>query len=113
MPARNLLSPAIQATLRKRNFAELSLTQQQAIPPPITEGKNLLLIAPPTGTGKTESAMLPVFDQLLRLQGSGFKAVYITPPLRSLNRDILLRLQWWCHELGLSVGVRHGGYLAV
>ncbi|GAB7015834.1 DEAD/DEAH box helicase [Methanogenium cariaci] len=105
MPARNLLSPAIQATLRKRNFAELSLTQQQAIPP-ITEGKNLLLIAP-TGTGKTESAMLPVFDQLLRLQGSGFKAVYITP-LRSLNRDILLRLQWWCHELGLSVGVRHG-----
>ena len=105
MPARNLLSPAIQETLLKRNFQELSLTQQQAIPP-ICEGNHLLLIAP-TGTGKTESAMLPVFDRLLRLQGGGFKAIYITP-LRSLNRDILFRLQWWCHELGLSVGVRHG-----
>ena len=105
MPARNLLSPEIQETLQKRNFQELSLTQQQAIPP-ICDGKNLLLIAP-TGTGKTESAMLPVFDRLLHLQGSGFKAIYITP-LRSLNRDILSRLQWWCHELGLTVDVRHG-----
>ncbi len=105
MPARNLLSPEIQATLLKRNFLELSLTQQKAIPP-IMEGKHLLLIAP-TGTGKTESAMLPVFDRLIHLPGSGFKALYITP-LRALNRDILFRLQWWCHELGLSVGVRHG-----
>ncbi len=105
MPARNLLSPEIQETLVKRNFQELSLTQQQAIPP-IFKGNNLLLIAP-TGTGKTESAMLPVFDRLVHLQGSGFKALYITP-LRSLNRDILFRLEWWCHELGLTVGVRHG-----
>ncbi|WFN35288.1 DEAD/DEAH box helicase [Methanogenium sp. S4BF] len=105
MPVRSLLSPEIQETLLKRNFQELSFTQQKAIPP-ICEGHHLLLIAP-TGTGKTESAMLPVFDQLLRVPGSGFKAIYITP-LRSLNRDILFRLQWWCHELGLSVGVRHG-----
>ncbi len=105
MPARELLSPNIQATLLKRGFQELSLTQQQAIPP-ICKGHHLLLIAP-TGTGKTESAMLPVFDQLVRMAGGGFKAIYITP-LRSLNRDILSRLEWWCHELGLTVGVRHG-----
>ena len=39
--------------------------------------------------------------------GGGFKAIYVTP-LRSLNRDILARMEWWCHELGLTVGVRHG-----
>ncbi|NLA31612.1 MAG: DEAD/DEAH box helicase, partial [Methanomicrobiales archaeon] len=61
----------------------------------------------PTGTGKTESAVFPVFDRLLETTGPGFKALYITP-LRSLNRDILSRLEWWCRELGLTVGVRHG-----
>lgn len=105
MSARNLLSEEVQETLRKRDFTELSSTQQQAIPP-LCRGEHLLLIAP-TGTGKTESAMLPVFDHLLRLSGSGFKAIYVTP-LRALNRDILSRLKWWCHELGLTVGVRHG-----
>ena len=52
--------------------------------------------------------MFPVFNALLSLPaGGGIKALYITP-LRSLNRDILARMQWWCSELGLSVGVRHG-----
>ena len=100
------LDPKIQESIKKRGFSELSQAQTQAIPL-IHEGKNVVLIAP-TGTGKTESAMLPVFDALLSMPcGGGFKALYITP-LRSLNRDILARMQWWCSELGLSVGVRHG-----
>ena len=100
------LAPKVQACIRKRGFTRLSEAQEQAIPL-ILSGSHLVLIAP-TGTGKTESAMFPVFNALLSLSaGGGFKAVYVTP-LRSLNRDILSRMEWWCHELGLTVGVRHG-----
>ena len=102
-----MLDVEIRKLLDKRSFDELSDTQEEAIPP-IMKGHHTLCIAP-TGTGKTESAMLPVFHKLLNDEnrGKGFRALYITP-LRSLNRDILLRLKWWCGELGLTVGVRHG-----
>lgn len=100
------LDPRVRTCIRKRGFTALSDAQKQAIPL-ILDGNNIVLIAP-TGTGKTESAMFPVFNGLLPLPaGGGFKAIYITP-LRSLNRDILSRMQWWCAELGLTVGVRHG-----
>ncbi len=100
------LDPKVRECIRKRGFTTLSDAQNQAIPL-ILDGNHIVLIAP-TGTGKTESAMFPVFNALLSLPGGGgFKAIYITP-LRSLNRDILSRMQWWCAELGLTVGVRHG-----
>ena len=103
--ASDLIDGKIVELLVKRGFETLSDTQEKAIPP-ISAGNHTLCIAP-TGTGKTESAMLPVFSSLLHTGGGGFKAIYITP-LRSLNRDILFRLEWWCGELGLTVGVRHG-----
>src|SRR5512145_3063159 len=106
MKAIEVFDPRVQACIRKRGFTVLSDAQKEAIPP-IHRGDHTLLIAP-TGTGKTESAMFPVFNALLTMPGSGgFRALYITP-LRSLNRDILSRMQWWCAELGLTVGVRHG-----
>ena len=103
--ASDLLDPRVREVVRRRGFTGLSEAQEQAIPR-LLSGENLVLVAP-TGTGKTESAMFPVFDRLLETTGAGFKALYITP-LRSLNRDILARMEWWCRELGLSVGVRHG-----
>jgi len=103
--AADLLDPRVREVVLKRGFTGLSEAQEQAIPR-LLAGENLILVAP-TGTGKTESAMLPVFDRLLESAGPGFKALYVTP-LRSLNRDILTRMEWWCRELGLSVGVRHG-----
>ncbi|MCQ8893801.1 MAG: DEAD/DEAH box helicase [Methanolinea sp.] len=99
------LDKRVQDAIRARGFSRLSAIQEAAIPL-VREGRNLLLIAP-TGTGKTESAMIPVFDAMLSGKGQGISTLYITP-LRALNRDMLSRLSWWCRELGFSVGVRHG-----
>jgi ATP-dependent Lhr-like helicase len=100
-----LLDPRIRGSVDRRGWTVLSDAQEQAIPL-LRDGHHLILIAP-TGTGKTESAMLPVFHRLLQEEGKGFRALYVTP-LRSLNRDILARMEWWCRVLGLRVGVRHG-----
>ena len=105
MSALGLLDPRIRHTIAERGFEGLSEAQEIAVPEVIA-GHHVLLIAP-TGTGKTESAMLPVFHGLLHGTGGGFSAIYVTP-LRALNRDILARMEWWCRQLGLSVGVRHG-----
>ena len=77
--------------------------------PLVIQGKNSLLMAP-TGTGKTEAALLPILDRMVREELSrerGTKLLYITP-LRALNRDMLERMQWWCKRFDIRLGVRHG-----
>ena len=102
-----VLDPRVTACINERGFDEFSEIQERAIPK-VLAGEHLLLIAP-TGTGKTESAMIPIFNQMLTMTGggTGFTTLYVTP-LRSLNRDILKRMEWWCERLGFTVGVRHG-----
>lgn len=99
-----LLNKELQKIVRKR-FKEPTLPQQLAIKP-ILEGKNILLLAP-VGTGKTESAMLPLFHFVMEQKPAPISILYITP-LRSLNRDLLDRLLWWCNEIGIEASVRHG-----
>jgi ATP-dependent Lhr-like helicase len=80
---------------------------QQIASPIIARGENVLVIAP-TGSGKTEAAVLPLLSRLVREgHGEGISLLYITP-LRALNRDMFRRLASWCARLGLSVDVRHG-----
>ena len=100
------LDGRVRSCIAKRGFDRLSDAQAEAIPR-ILNGENVLLIAP-TGTGKTESAMLPVFSSLVGTPSrGGISALYVTP-LRALNRDILARMEWWCRRLSLTIGVRHG-----
>lgn len=87
-------------------FRSPTAPQTVAIPK-IIEGKNVLLVAP-TGSGKTEAVLLPIFDQLLKIKDrQGISVVYITP-MRALNRDLLKRLDFWSRRLGFTVEIRHG-----
>ena len=103
-----LFSPPLLAALRERGFDSPTDPQQKLVPI-VKEGKNALLMAP-TGTGKTEAALLPILDAMVR-EGEprerGTKLLYITP-LRALNRDMLERMQWWCKRFDIRLGVRHG-----
>ena len=108
------LHPALQSLLSSMKMETPTEPQVKAIPL-IKRGNHVLLIAP-TGLGKTESALLPVFDQFLRNQeqgiinqgtDKGIFIIYITP-LRALNRDMLRRTLEWGKKLGISIAVRHG-----
>ncbi|MBA45339.1 MAG: hypothetical protein CMB31_01970 [Euryarchaeota archaeon] len=74
--------------------------------PVILEGKDALLVAP-TGSGKTESAILPLLSRAISEKWQESSIVYITP-LRALNRDIDRRLPQLLEPLNLSVALRHG-----
>ncbi len=90
--------------LVKERFGTLTDIQALAIPR-ILNNEHTLIFAP-TGSGKTESALLPVLERIDRKKG-GIQALYITP-LRALNRDLLGRFEWWCDKLEISHAVRHG-----
>src|SRR2546422_1735733 len=101
-----LLSPPLKGLLQETGISKPTPPQVEAIPL-IAEGDNVLIIAP-TGSGKTEAALLPLIDAMIRNQDrQGISLIYITP-LRALNRDLLKRLQSWSSKLGFSVEVRHG-----
>jgi len=106
------LGSEVREALSEQGFSTPTEPQREAIPP-LAEGKNALVLAP-TGTGKTETAMLPVFDAIVEARDApgdqpreGISALYITP-LRALNRDMMDRLEWWGDRLGVEVAVRHG-----
>ena len=99
------LGSELRAALSERGFDAPTEPQRRALPA-LTAGENVLTIAP-TGSGKTETAMLPVFDALVGEERFGIGALYITP-LRALNRDMRERLEWWGETLGVEIDVRHG-----
>lgn len=94
-----------------QRLADLGFTaptqiQAKAIPV-ILRRRDCLLVAP-TGSGKTEAALLPILTLLSQeVGGVGVRLLYITP-LRALNRDIFKRLVRYAEYFGLTAAVRHG-----
>src|SRR5512145_196369 len=85
---------------QKEGFSSLTTIQRKVLPI-ISRKINCLLVAP-TGSGKTEAAVLPVFTMLARQeQTTGtIRAIYITP-LRALNNDVLRRIVQYAQSEGL------------
>ncbi len=92
-----------------KKYGSFTQIQKDAIPV-ISGGSNCLLIAP-TGSGKTEAAVLPVLNSIIESREKiGIVALYITP-LRALNRDMIKRLSEICNRVGITISVRHGDTL--
>ena len=72
----------------------------------LVSGHDRVLVSP-TGSGKTEAAILPLASRFMNEGWEGLSILYITP-LRALNRDIDRRLGEMLEPLGISVGLRHG-----
>ncbi|MDP9015159.1 MAG: DEAD/DEAH box helicase [Thermoproteota archaeon] len=97
---------------RKEGFSSLTTIQRKVLPI-ISRKINCLLVAP-TGSGKTEAAVLPVFTILAHQEHSigTIRAIYITP-LRALNNDVLRRIVHYAQSEGLRVEIRHGDTTAL
>jgi len=99
------LGKEVRSALSARGFDSPTEPQRKALGR-LTRGENVVVVAP-TGSGKTETATLPIFDALAGSDRFGIGALYITP-LRALNRDMRERLDWWGETLDIEVDVRHG-----
>ena len=102
-----MVSRELEKALKAAGIEKLTDFQLEAYRR-ILSGKDLLIIAP-TGSGKTEAALIPIFERMLEMdrKGKGIVTLYITP-LRALNRDMLRRIKRMAEELKITVDVRHG-----
>src|SRR3989442_3938672 len=99
------LDSRILEAVRALGIETFTEPQERALPRTLA-GANVLL-APPTGIGKTEAAPPPPLDRILRDKPEPTSCLYITP-LRALNRDMLRRMTFFADRLGVRVAVRHG-----
>ncbi|MGY5879531.1 MAG: DEAD/DEAH box helicase [Candidatus Thorarchaeota archaeon] len=110
MSAQTPLSKEMVQFLKSQGIVKPTPIQEKAIPV-LLEGKNNSLLLAPTGSGKTEAALLPLLNTLQQMSKErelfGFYIIYITP-LKALNRDVFKRIIELCEHLGLTADVRHG-----
>ncbi len=100
----SLLNETIRNMLLNRGV-QIATEAQEKLIPEVLSGKDCLLLSP-TGSGKTEAAMLPVFQMIMKERPAPVSCIYVTP-LRALNRDMLGRLQEYGKELGIRIQVKH------
>src|SRR5712692_8570476 len=91
---------------RSLGFENLTDIQKKAVPA-VYQKIDSLIVAP-TGSGKTESSVIPIFARLANSKKTGkIKALYITP-LRALNRDVFRRIIKYAENENLTIQIRHG-----
>ncbi len=100
----DFLHPKVRDLIDSRNWTLSSI--QRLSMKDLVLGHDRVLVSP-TGSGKTEAAILPLASRFMNEGWEGLSILYITP-LRALNRDIDRRLGEMLEPLGISVGLRHG-----
>ncbi|MCP8316743.1 MAG: DEAD/DEAH box helicase, partial [archaeon] len=107
MPEIYNLEKIAEDRIHEIGWKELTPIQKKAFPVILRE-RSTLIIAP-TGSGKTEAVVIPIFVLLSHKKpaSKGIRMLYITP-LRALNRDILRRVIKYAEREGLKAEIRHG-----
>jgi ATP-dependent Lhr-like helicase len=101
-----LLDPRLRASIEARGISDPTEIQRLGIPLLRTTQSDALLVAP-TGTGKTEAALLPLLSRQIKDPSPPVSILYLTP-LRALNRDLEHRLVSLASSVGLRAAIRHG-----
>lgn len=109
----NAVDEQIVESFRREGFRNLTKIQKISYPV-ISRKQNCLLVAP-TGSGKTEAAMMPIFSLLesersgntVFIEDSAIFVLYITP-LRALNNDVHRRIIDYAKKRNLDAQIRHG-----
>lgn len=105
------LEQKVLEKFKKESFINLTSIQKYSYRA-IIRKRNSLIVAP-TGSGKTESAIIPVISMIKtskihnKLLTKTIKCLYITPQ-RSLNNDLFRRIIGYATTENLTVEVRHG-----
>lgn len=104
----------IYEKFQREGFDSLTIIQRKSVP--IIARKINTLIVAPTGSGKTEAAVIPILsllskrhypDHNLKSECIGIKVIYVTP-LRALNNDVFRRIIKYANSEHLTVQIRHG-----
>jgi ATP-dependent helicase Lhr and Lhr-like helicase len=101
-----LLDERIQRWIWTAGWTELRDAQERAIPL-ILDGKDDVIIAASTASGKTEAAFLPILTRLATPSGSPGLAIYVSP-LKALINDQWRRLEGLAETLEIPVTPWHG-----
>lgn len=109
----NAVDEQIVESFRREGFRNLTKIQKISYPV-ISRKQNCLLVAP-TGSGKTEASMMPIFSLLESersentdfIEDSAIFVLYITP-LRALNNDVHRRIIDYAKKRNLDAQIRHG-----
>jgi len=100
------LHESLQQVLSQRlDWTELREVQERAYTA-VTAGKDVLIVAP-TASGKSEAALIPVMDDILKHGRMGVVCLYISP-LKALINDQEDRFREFCVPTSLSVMKWHG-----
>ncbi|WP_440948992.1 DEAD/DEAH box helicase [Methanosphaerula subterraneus] len=100
------LHPTLRQTLQHRLGWDALRPLQEQTWQAAAGGDDLLVLAPTAG-GKTEAALIPVIDRILREGSAGIACLYISP-LKALINDQEERISTLARPAGITVQMWHG-----